>query len=697
MQKSGPNNPCPMCDRVHDADCRITDDGLVLCHTHLNGVKKGEKHPERDFIYCGQSDDAQGFGKWLPSHLDDPSKKAPREPREYLWTYQFWDGTDVPVQRKRVDRPDGDKWVGWADKFRDRFKQSDIAPFQWHQTINERDLGLDLFVVKGERKAEQLTAAGHAAISILDPSERLVAELRPFGQQVILCPDNDLADLDHWYRELANQLPDARHLFPTLKGMNWREPPADGGLGVEDWLQRSKPSQEQVTAAITTKPWDASETPVSEWEQRKLAAIDSANGDPLLVCDALLSLLHDKAQEIIHSSRRINEQKLAIKAVARDLGFNLTKQEVDDLFLQVDTALGAYEPPVEPGGEFLTYSQSWLLQGLFLIGLNLLVGMPGAGKSRLLVAVVRAFLSGQSTFLQRELLSGTDRQVLIIGTDQDRQQWGDLLAEVGLATVVTRETLDGQEQVLYRLHERITLHTSGGGFRLDADGLRYIRDWCHANHGGLLLIDSLSAVLPAGVSEGDESAGRLIRQIEVARQGNTCIVTHHCNKQSAMSGELGVYSGSGHGSIDRAVSRFVGLGYETHIQNGRERLHEESPRRVITSQKRGAVNQRLIVENGSANTWDYISTAAEDREMKRQAAEGDVLDRLKGWKKAIHSVLSSTWQTTSAIAEALPADYADKANALKQVQRNLREMEQDGLIESDPTSIGEGRWRFPLT
>jgi energy-coupling factor transporter ATP-binding protein EcfA2 len=357
---------------------------------------------------------------------------------------------------------------------------------------------------------------------------------------------------------------------------------------------------EQIKATNNGHAQAASE--LSAWEMRKAHAKAGCCSDPVAEHDALWALLLERAQEIIASPRRISQQRQAIHAVAKSLELKLTTADVADLYEQLDTTLAAYEPDVEPGQEFSTFSQSWLLDEVFLVGLNLLVGMPGAGKSRLLVALAGAFLNGQTSFLQRRLLSGADRHVLIVGTDQDRQQWGALLAEQGLAEVIGTEVVDGQEKVTYRLHPRIHLKTSGGGFRLDADGMRWVRNWNQQYPGGLAIVDSLSAVLPPGVKEADESAGRLMRGVEVARQGNPCIVTHHTNKQSAMSGELGVYSGSGSGSIDRAISRHIGLAYCTHIEAGEEKLQTESPRRVITSQKRGAANQRLIVENGPFNT-----------------------------------------------------------------------------------------------
>jgi len=441
---------------------------------------------------------------------------------------------------------------------------------------------------------------------------------------------------------------------------------------------------------------DDHEPTLTEWEKKKQLALEGTDGNPLKIHDALYGLLLDEATSILRSSRPIRQQRSAIKSIAKALDFNLSNTDVADLYDSLDTTMAAYEPDVQPGGEFLALSQSWLLHELILVGLNLLVGMPGAGKSRFIVALIRAFLNDQSTFIGRQLLPGSNRQVLIIGTDQDRQQWGSLLAEQGLATVVDRKTIDNQEQVRYKLHDSIHLKTSGGGFRLDADGRRWIRDWNQQHPGGLSVIDSFSAVLPPGIKEGDENAGRLMRQIEVARQGNCCIATHHSNKQSAMAGELGVYSGSGSGTIDRAVSRFIGLGYETHREHGQEKLHEDSPRRILTSQKRGAVNQRLVLENGNHNTWDFIGTAAEVREMQREDEEGAPEHRLKGWKKDVFDSTTNDWLSTTEVFERLPDHRAKAANAKQQTRRTLRDLATDhDLLQSQDSEVfqGEMNWR----
>ena len=443
--------------------------------------------------------------------------------------------------------------------------------------------------------------------------------------------------------------------------------------------------------------YDPSEKEPTPWELSIQQATDSGNGDPVAIDAALSVLLNERAAEIINSDRPIREQKSALKRVAHSLGFKPDNSFVTDLYAQLDTSAAAYEPDVEPGGTFIAPSQEWLLFEVFLLGLNLLVGMPGAGKSRLLVALVRAYLNDQPTFISRTLQPGSSQKVLLVGTDQDRQQWGSLLEEQGLATVVSRTTdSNGVEQVEYKLHPAIHLKTSGGCFSLDADGLRSIRNWCKANPGGLLIIDSLSAVLPAGISEGDESVGRLMRQIEVARQTCPCIVTHHSNKSAATAGDLGVYSSSGHGSLDRAVSRFIGLGYETHKENGVEKLHEDSPRRVLTSQKRGALNQRLILENGNRNSWEFIGTAAEIRELRREEEEGPAEENLKGWKLDAYKNTTNEWLTTSQILERIDSPRAKKPNAQKQLREALDGLRhKHRLIQQDDAQAYQGQalWR----
>jgi hypothetical protein len=74
----------------------------------------------------------------------------------------------------------------------------------------------------------------------------------------------------------------------------------------------------------------------------------------------------------------------------------------------------------------------------------------------------------------------------------------------------------------------------------------------------------------------------------------------------------------------------------------------------------------------------------------------DPIERLKGWKKATYQALTHDWATTSQVFDALDPSFAKKADPLRQLRRCLRDLHDvDGLVEEDPKSIGEARWRLP--
>jgi hypothetical protein len=51
---------------------------------------------------------------------------------------------------------------------------------------------------------------------------------------------------------------------------------------------------------------------------------------------------------------------------------------------------------------------------------------------------------------------------------------------------------------------------------------------------------------------------------------------------------------------------------------------------------------------------------------------------------------------TSQVFDALDPSFAKKADPLRQLRRCLRDLHDvDGLVEEDPKSIGEARWRLP--
>ena len=313
---SSNQNPCPVCDRTKDGDCRILDFGLVLCHTIRNGVAPGKQHPDRPYVYCGHSDEAQGFGKWKPDHLcEDRKDKAPRKPDTVYFDYFFWDGTPTPAQRYRKDTPGKPKEVKWCKGGLAGRLQVEVAPYRWAEATVLLLPGDSLLIAKGELKAQQLSKRGFNAISILDHSERLVTELRSLVAKqisIVLIPDNDRKDLDHWYANLTAAIPQAKSLLCPLKGMDWRNPPEHGGLGIEDWLARSQPTNDAILAAITDTTWQPS------------VALAIANIEPTESLDDLLGPVENGKLR-----RPRTDHLTQVMALALPLRFNLLTQRIE--------------------------------------------------------------------------------------------------------------------------------------------------------------------------------------------------------------------------------------------------------------------------------------------------------------------------------------------------------------------------------
>lgn len=72
---SSKTNPCPVCDRIKDGDCRVSADGQrVICH-HPKDLKPGEV--VNGFAFTGNTEDGRG-GHFV---IDVPRDGTPRQPR----------------------------------------------------------------------------------------------------------------------------------------------------------------------------------------------------------------------------------------------------------------------------------------------------------------------------------------------------------------------------------------------------------------------------------------------------------------------------------------------------------------------------------------------------------------------------------------------------------------------------------------
>lgn len=369
---------------------------------------------------------------------------------------------------------------------------------------------------------------------------------------------------------------------------------------------------------------------------------------------------------------------------ARDLELHrLTAHNLEQLLEAAQRRQRPTAAPLLPGAQFSIRATPWAVDGVFRHGLNLLVGQPGAGKSRLSAAAIAAWLRGDRSWLGREMPCDApvlQRHALIIGTDQPLEDWALTLEPVGL--VERQATGDAW------LHPRLTLHPLESGTMLDTDGLATIRRWCDAHPHGVVLVDSLAACLPPGIDEDKAAVARPIHALAEAIGRCWALLTHHSRKAAGRDQNLGVGAGRGSSAIDGAVSRVIGLGLIHKMENGVMTPQESDPRRELLSTKRGGATLHLIVSSDGSGFWSNDGSADD---LKRQERRERTIAGLTEAQSAVLAVLdeaSGGWLTGRQVVEALePGQEYDNRGAMAAGTRKvLKRLEVIGLIETSKVS-----------
>lgn len=369
---------------------------------------------------------------------------------------------------------------------------------------------------------------------------------------------------------------------------------------------------------------------------------------------------------------------LASKASEQDL-HRITARQLEQLLEGAQRRQRPASAPIQPGGGFTIQTTPWAVTGLFRFGLNLLVGQPGAGKSRLAAACIAAWLRGDQTWLGLELpcdLPAEQRHALIVGTDQPLEDWSLTLAPVGLVQRVSPTEV--------QVHGRLTLHGLEAGTMLDTDGLAMIRRWCDEHPGGAVLVDSLAACLPPGIDEDKPAAARPIHALQDALGGSWGIVTHHSRKGAGREGNIGVGAGRGSSAIDGAVSRVIGLRLIHSMENGVLTPQESDPRRELLSTKRGGATLHLVIRSDGDGFWSNEGSAEDVK--RRERAERTIANLTPTQTDALAALENApSWLTGRQVAEALlePGEkYDGSGSHAASTRKVLQRLNELGLIET---------------
>ncbi|WP_019502268.1 DUF927 domain-containing protein [Pseudanabaena sp. PCC 6802] len=256
---SSATNPCPICDRVKDGDCRISQDGgLVLCHSEVNGRVKGEQLG--NYIWIGSISEPMDWGKWITPNLE-PRKNPDHRPtgKTYRFDYQNESG-EVACTKVRIYQKQNDGSVKKKDWWEPKGVDSaSLLPYRYAEAIAalKADPTLPLLIDESEMTCDELWQRGVPAIAFgrsLKPA-RIKKLLSGYESCLVICIDQDEPGI----RKAAKYqkiFPMAATLRPYPESDFWLPEwlPESGGLDVRDWILENNLSKDKVLEAIQQMP-----------------------------------------------------------------------------------------------------------------------------------------------------------------------------------------------------------------------------------------------------------------------------------------------------------------------------------------------------------------------------------------------------------------------------------------------------------
>lgn len=300
---SSPKNPCPVCGRVKDSDCRWNAEGVCHCRTYAKEhLRVGSVIQGSDggrWAYLGDSDggrwamfrphkERERFSrkpKLTPSakRPASPAKQTPKptvapptvakKPRpagERDFIYHDADGYPV-IKVRRTDYGDGEKtfsqfrWENsqWVARLTEQVTQRvRLYRIAEARALSERT-GRPIFLVEGESCVERLMELGVPATTSIGGAgkwtryggQNYLQDLRNF--RVILCPDADVPGLNHMLdieKSLRQNGIEVAGWLLAPPDAPWENLPEGGGLDVVDWLDSGATAEEILDSIRVALP-----------------------------------------------------------------------------------------------------------------------------------------------------------------------------------------------------------------------------------------------------------------------------------------------------------------------------------------------------------------------------------------------------------------------------------------------------------
>ncbi|MCP9776219.1 AAA family ATPase [Cyanobium sp. WAJ14-Wanaka] len=647
---SSKGNPCPICSRTKDGDCRISA-SLVLCHHGSEhhppaGLKPGDVVGKWAFTGNTADDRAATFTRHKPRHepVEPPTRGA-----EAFWRYS---GTFVvtrfPGKRILPLSWDGSRWIWRAPK--------GLRPLLLSQSL-QQEPDATVLIVEGEKTfdaARRLLpgviaccwSGGCKALSKTD-----FTPLR--GRKVVLWPDND--DPGREAMAALAQVLDGIGAANVKAVANPDDAPKGWDLADADWT----PEQ------------------ASDWVKANTTAVERSNSKPAKTSKPehkARPMSHTKAMAcfdrcvVVQASRERNSlrRRARLLKAAKDLGLAayINRQEIAQRVMEAkDRATGG-------GFKSLTAADRaampkpvvhWLLSGLVpAVDMTIIGGRPKVGKTRLAVAIAAAVLTGKP--LLGFPAPSVTRPVILVTDDQADGDTADMLEALHLWD-----------------HPALVWSRS---FRLTEPDVDSLLETVKANPGAVVELDSLRSIgrsLQHG--ENDPEIGATLYDLKqaVIDNGGTLLLIHHCNKTADL---VGVEALSGHSAISGAANTVLTMHY---LPGANGQPDKASPERRLVREARSGEGFDLVIAR-DGNSFRKVSDLGQWQQQQKQSSK---LEKLTNVQQQVLDALeaSNEWMTRRQVCDAIGAEWGDRGRCpeAQQVTRSLQRLVEIETIESART------------
>ena len=244
MRKSGKGEPCPVCDRTKDSDCRVSEDGnLVLCHTHQE-----KADPINGFRWIGVTTEGAGWGKWIRGFDKNPDYR----PQGMMHEFPYTDASGtVRTTKKRIYKSSG-KQDWWDPK---GVPTGVLLPYRYLEACErlERDPSIPLFIDESEMTVDLLWDLGLVAIAFgrSFPQDKIQEFVGRYSDRVVVCCDQDKPGLQKIQKYL--KVAQSGRVLKPFPGSPLWDPqwlPESQGLDVRDWVLAEGITKDQILVQV---------------------------------------------------------------------------------------------------------------------------------------------------------------------------------------------------------------------------------------------------------------------------------------------------------------------------------------------------------------------------------------------------------------------------------------------------------------